>query len=95
MLTENACILGEGTTQPWPLGRLLLRSVTFTALGLNHLLFVSSCSGDRLDPTAVNILQQIIELGTETHDATAVASVVAMAPGTVTVVKQVGPAPGP
>ncbi|XP_023392992.1 zinc finger protein ZFAT [Pteropus vampyrus] len=44
---------------------------------------------DRLDPTAVNILQQIIELGTETHDATAVASVVAMAPGTVTVVKQV------
>lgn len=45
--------------------------------------------GDRLDPTAVNILQQIIELGSETHDATAVASVVAMAPGTVTVVKQV------
>lgn len=53
---------------------------------------VSSCFfpiGDRLDPTAVNILQQIIELGSETHDATAVASVVAMAPGTVTVVKQV------
>uniref|UniRef100_A0A8D1A956 Zinc finger protein ZFAT n=1 Tax=Sus scrofa TaxID=9823 RepID=A0A8D1A956_PIG len=49
----------------------------------------NSESGDRLDPTAVNILQQIIELGTETHDATAVASVVAMAPGTVTVVKQV------
>ncbi|XP_006830909.1 PREDICTED: zinc finger protein ZFAT-like [Chrysochloris asiatica] len=49
----------------------------------------TSESGDRLDPTAVNILQQIIELGTETHDATAVASVVAMAPGTVTVVKQV------
>lgn len=47
----------------------------------------TSESGDRLDPTAVNILQQIIELGTETHDA--VASVVAMAPGTVTVVKQV------
>ncbi|XP_075405342.1 zinc finger protein ZFAT [Tenrec ecaudatus] len=46
-------------------------------------------SGDRLDPTAVNILQQIIELGTETHDTTAVASVVAMTPGTVTVVKQV------
>lgn len=45
--------------------------------------------GDRLDPTAVNILQQIIELGSETHDAAAVASVVAMAPGTVTVVKQV------
>ncbi|PNJ17706.1 ZFAT isoform 16, partial [Pongo abelii] len=44
---------------------------------------------DRLDPTAVNILQQIIELGAETHDATALASVVAMAPGTVTVVKQV------
>ena len=37
----------------------------------------------------MNILQQIIELGTETHDAAAVASVVAMAPGTVTVVKQV------
>ncbi|XP_035305488.1 zinc finger protein ZFAT isoform X3 [Cricetulus griseus] len=49
----------------------------------------TSESGDRLDPTAVNILQQIIELGSETHDATAVASVVAMAPGTVTVVKQV------
>ncbi|XP_058899603.1 zinc finger protein ZFAT [Kogia breviceps] len=49
----------------------------------------TSDSGDRLDPTAVNILQQIIELGTETHDATAVASVVAMAPGTLTVVKQV------
>ncbi|XP_060057044.1 zinc finger protein ZFAT isoform X2 [Erinaceus europaeus] len=48
----------------------------------------TSESGDRLDPTAVNILQQIIELGAETHDATAVASVVAMAPGTVTVVKQ-------
>ncbi|XP_039096134.1 zinc finger protein ZFAT isoform X3 [Hyaena hyaena] len=49
----------------------------------------TSESGDRLDPTAVNILQQIIELGAEAHDATAVASVVAMAPGTVTVVKQV------
>ncbi|KAG3273549.1 zinc finger and AT-hook domain containing, transcript variant X1 [Ictidomys tridecemlineatus] len=49
----------------------------------------TSENGDRLDPTAVNILQQIIELGSETHDATAVASVVAMAPGTVTVVKQV------
>ncbi|XP_009475446.1 PREDICTED: zinc finger protein ZFAT isoform X2 [Nipponia nippon] len=46
-------------------------------------------NGERLDPTAVNILQQIIELGSETHDATAVASVVTMAPGTVTVVKQV------
>ncbi|NXC46597.1 ZFAT protein, partial [Penelope pileata] len=49
----------------------------------------SSENGERLDPTAVNILQQIIELGSETHDATAVASVVTMAPGTVTVVKQV------
>uniref|UniRef100_F6VEX4 Zinc finger protein ZFAT n=1 Tax=Ornithorhynchus anatinus TaxID=9258 RepID=F6VEX4_ORNAN len=46
-------------------------------------------NGERLDPTAVNILQQILELGNESHDATAVASVVAMAPGTVTVVKQV------
>ncbi|NXH32027.1 ZFAT protein, partial [Myiagra hebetior] len=46
-------------------------------------------SSERLDPTAVNILQQIIELGSESHDATAVASVVTMAPGTVTVVKQV------
>uniref|UniRef100_UPI003AB012D7 zinc finger protein ZFAT n=1 Tax=Centroberyx gerrardi TaxID=166262 RepID=UPI003AB012D7 len=36
---------------------------------------------------AVNILQQIIELGSESHDA--VASVVTMAPGTVTVVEQV------
>lgn len=54
---------------------------------------VSFPKGDRLDPTAVNILQQIIELGSEAHDATAVASVVAMAPGTVTVVKQVRPSP--
>lgn len=43
----------------------------------------------------MNILQQIIELGTEAHDATAVASVVAMAPGTVTVVKQVSALPCP
>uniref|UniRef100_A0A670JKD6 Zinc finger protein ZFAT n=1 Tax=Podarcis muralis TaxID=64176 RepID=A0A670JKD6_PODMU len=49
----------------------------------------TSENGGRLDPTAVNILQQIIELGSEPHDAAAVASVVAMAPGTVTVVKQV------
>ncbi|NXA13245.1 ZFAT protein, partial [Sapayoa aenigma] len=48
----------------------------------------TSDNGERLDPTAVNILQQIIELGSESHDA-AVASVVTMAPGTVTVVKQV------
>nr|XP_033788664.1 zinc finger protein ZFAT isoform X2 [Geotrypetes seraphini] len=49
----------------------------------------TSDNGERLDPTAVNILQQIIELGAETHDAAAVASVVAMTPGTVTVVEQV------
>ncbi|XP_035281526.1 zinc finger protein ZFAT-like isoform X5 [Anguilla anguilla] len=50
---------------------------------------VSTASGERLDPAAaVNILQQIIELGSENRDAT-VASVVAMAPGTVTVVEQV------
>ncbi|XP_054842039.1 zinc finger protein ZFAT [Eublepharis macularius] len=49
----------------------------------------TSENGERLDPTAVNILQQIIDLGSEPHDAAAVASVVAMAPGTVTVVKQV------
>lgn len=49
---------------------------------------VSAAAGDRLDPASVNILQQIIELGSENHDAT-VASVVAMAPGTVTVVEQV------
>ncbi|ROL47804.1 Zinc finger protein ZFAT [Anabarilius grahami] len=48
---------------------------------------VSAAAGDRLDPASVNILQQIIELGSENHDAT-VASVVAMAPGTVTVVEQ-------
>ncbi|XP_062426643.1 zinc finger protein ZFAT isoform X1 [Rhea pennata] len=55
---------------------------------LQNLRYTSE-NGERLDPTAVNILQQIIELGAETHDATAVASVVTMAPGTVTVVKQV------
>lgn len=49
---------------------------------------MSAAVGDRLDPASVNILQQIIELGSENHDA-AVASVVAMAPGTVTVVEQV------
>ncbi|KAL2084453.1 hypothetical protein ACEWY4_019971 [Coilia grayii] len=49
---------------------------------------VSATSTDGLDPTAVNILQQIIELGSENTDGT-VASVVAMAPGTVTVVEQV------
>ncbi|NWW76577.1 ZFAT protein, partial [Climacteris rufus] len=49
----------------------------------------TSDNSERLDPTAVNILQQIIELGAESHDATAVASVVTMAPGTVTVLKQV------
>ncbi|XP_069477770.1 zinc finger protein ZFAT isoform X2 [Ambystoma mexicanum] len=38
---------------------------------------------------AVNILQQMIELGSETQDTTAVASVVAMAPGTVTLLEQV------
>ncbi|XP_074690785.1 zinc finger protein ZFAT isoform X4 [Strix aluco] len=54
---------------------------------LQNLRYTSE-NGERLDPTAVNILQQIIELGSETHDATAVASVVTMAPGTVTVVKQ-------
>lgn len=47
---------------------------------------VSATAADRLDPASVNILQQIIELGTENPDA--VASVVAMAPGTVTVVEQ-------
>uniref|UniRef100_A0A8C8CFA4 Zinc finger and AT hook domain containing n=1 Tax=Oncorhynchus tshawytscha TaxID=74940 RepID=A0A8C8CFA4_ONCTS len=41
-----------------------------------------------LDPTTVNILQQIIELGAESNDATA-ASMVAMVPGRVTVVEQV------
>ncbi|NXP52094.1 ZFAT protein, partial [Heliornis fulica] len=55
---------------------------------LQNLRYTSE-NGERLDPTAVNILQQIIELGSETHDAAAVASVVTMAPGTVTVVKQV------
>ncbi|NXR53925.1 ZFAT protein, partial [Hippolais icterina] len=55
---------------------------------LQNLRYTSENS-ERLDPTAVNILQQIIELGSESHDATAVASVVTMAPGTVTVVKQV------
>ncbi|NXP17215.1 ZFAT protein, partial [Scytalopus superciliaris] len=55
---------------------------------LQNLRYTSE-NGERLDPTAVNILQQIIELGSESHDATAVASVVTMAPGTVTVVKQV------
>ncbi|XP_031431515.1 zinc finger protein ZFAT isoform X2 [Clupea harengus] len=50
---------------------------------------VSATTAEGLDPAAVNILQQIIELGSENTDGT-VASVVAMAPGTVTVVEQVG-----
>ncbi|KAH0617417.1 hypothetical protein JD844_015597 [Phrynosoma platyrhinos] len=60
-----------------------------TAVAALQDLRYTSENGARLDPTAVNILQQIIELGSEPHDAAAVASVVAMAPGTVTVVKQV------
>ncbi|XP_069076891.1 zinc finger protein ZFAT isoform X1 [Pleurodeles waltl] len=48
----------------------------------------TSDNGDRPDPTTVNILQQIIDLGTEPQDAAAVASVVSMAPGTVTLVGQ-------
>ncbi|XP_067834708.1 zinc finger protein ZFAT-like isoform X3 [Heptranchias perlo] len=44
-------------------------------------------NGDRMDSTAVNILQQIIGLAPEHHDG-AVASVVTMAPGTLTVVEQ-------
>uniref|UniRef100_A0A8C2J8B7 Zinc finger and AT hook domain containing n=1 Tax=Cyprinus carpio TaxID=7962 RepID=A0A8C2J8B7_CYPCA len=55
---------------------------------LQDLRFNTQNAGDRLDQASVNILQQIIELGAENHDA-AVASVVAMAPGTVTVVEQV------
>ncbi|KAL8181788.1 UNVERIFIED_CONTAM: hypothetical protein K2H54_028445 [Gekko kuhli] len=55
---------------------------------LQNLQYTSE-NGGRPDPTAVNILQQIIDLGAEPHDAAAVASVVAVAPSTVTVVKQV------
>lgn len=60
---------------------------TQTAVAALQDLRYTSETSEKLDPTAVNILQQIIELGTESHDA--VASVVAMAPGTVTVVEQV------
>ena len=49
---------------------------------------VVATTTEGLDPTAVNILQQIIELGAESNDATA-ASMVAMVPGRVTVVEQV------
>ena len=42
-------------------------------------------SAEGLEPSTMNILQQIIELGSESHEA----SMVAMAPGTVTVVEQV------
>ncbi|TRY94758.1 hypothetical protein DNTS_021629 [Danionella cerebrum] len=49
---------------------------------------VSAAAEDALDPASVNLLQQIIELGSDNHDPT-VASVVTMAPGTVTVVEQV------
>ncbi|XP_063777306.1 zinc finger protein ZFAT isoform X2 [Pseudophryne corroboree] len=60
---------------------------TQTAVATLQDLHYTSETCDKFDPTAVNILQQIIELGSESHDA--VASVVAMAPGTVTVVEQV------
>ncbi|KAM9308603.1 zinc finger protein ZFAT [Gastrophryne carolinensis] len=60
---------------------------TQTAVAALQDLRYTSETNEKLDPTSVNILQQIIELGTESHDA--VASVVAMAPGTVTVVEQV------
>ncbi|XP_076826313.1 zinc finger protein ZFAT [Brachyhypopomus gauderio] len=61
-----------------------LQNLRFTS----HNGVVSATPTDRLDPASVNILQQIIELGAENPDTT-VASVVAMAPGTVTVVEQV------
>ncbi|XP_055768314.1 zinc finger protein ZFAT-like isoform X2 [Salvelinus fontinalis] len=59
-----------------------LQDLRFTENG------VVSTTTEGLDPTAVNILQQIIELGAESNDATA-ASMVAMVPGRVTVVEQV------
>ncbi|XP_030638220.1 zinc finger protein ZFAT [Chanos chanos] len=61
---------------------------TETAVSALQDLRFNTQNGDRLDPTAVNILQQVIELGSDNPDAT-VASVVAMAPGTVTVLEQV------
>ncbi|KAL0963531.1 hypothetical protein UPYG_G00307630 [Umbra pygmaea] len=63
-----------------------LQDLRFTENG------VVSNSTEGMDPTAVNILQQIIELGAESHDAN-MASMVAMAPGSVTVVEQVGEEP--
>ncbi|XP_075067785.1 LOW QUALITY PROTEIN: zinc finger protein ZFAT [Mixophyes fleayi] len=60
---------------------------TQTAVATLQDLRYTSETSEKFDPTAVNILQQIIELGSESHEA--VASVVAMAPGTVTVVEQV------
>ncbi|KAJ8013244.1 hypothetical protein DPEC_G00051250 [Dallia pectoralis] len=60
-----------------------LRDIRFTENG------VVSTGTEELDTTTVNILQQIVELGTDSHDAT-LASMVAMAPGRVTVVEQVG-----
>uniref|UniRef100_A0A4W5MC03 Zinc finger and AT-hook domain containing n=1 Tax=Hucho hucho TaxID=62062 RepID=A0A4W5MC03_9TELE len=59
-----------------------LQDLRFTENG------VVSTTTEGLDSTAVNILQQIIELGAESNDAT-VASMVAMVPGRVTVVEQV------
>ncbi|XP_036791741.1 zinc finger protein ZFAT isoform X2 [Oncorhynchus mykiss] len=59
-----------------------LQDLRFTENG------VVATTTEGLDPTAVNILQQIIELGAESNDATA-ASMVAMVPGRVTVVEQV------
>ncbi|XP_062322195.1 zinc finger protein ZFAT-like [Osmerus eperlanus] len=66
------------TTERTETAAAALQGLRFTENGV-----VTSAEG--LEPSTMNILQQIIELGSESHEA----SMVAMAPGTVTVVEQV------
>ncbi|XP_041758507.1 zinc finger protein ZFAT [Coregonus clupeaformis] len=82
-LTQYLHITETEDTQGTEAAVSALQDLRFTENG------VASTTTEGLDPTAVNILQQIIELGAESNDAT-VASMVTMAPGRVTVVEQVG-----
>uniref|UniRef100_A0ACB8FE79 Uncharacterized protein n=1 Tax=Sphaerodactylus townsendi TaxID=933632 RepID=A0ACB8FE79_9SAUR len=86
---STAEISGETATQYLQITETEDAQGTEAAVAALQDLQYTTENGGQLEPTAVNILQQIIDLGSEPHDAAAVASMVAMAPGTVTVVKQV------
>ncbi|XP_060099183.1 LOW QUALITY PROTEIN: zinc finger protein ZFAT [Heteronotia binoei] len=82
--TQYLHITGTEDAQGTEAAVAALQNLQFTSENVVSL--ASTCEGGRPDSTAVNILQQIIDLGSEPHDA---AAMVAVAPRTVTVVKQV------